>query len=72
MHTLYGSRGSGSAAIEVALERCGLPYRVVRAATWEPDSALDELGRVNPLRQIPTLVLRDSSVAPIFSRHWPG
>lgn len=61
-HTLYGSLGSGSAAIEIALRACALPYTVVRASTWEPDSALDELARVNPLRQIPTLVLPDGSV----------
>lgn len=61
-HTLYGARGSGSAAIEVALQWCGLPWRGVRAATWEPDSALDELARVNPLRQVPTLVLPDGGV----------
>lgn len=62
MWTLYGSRGSGSAAVELALRRCGLPYREVRASTWEPDSAQDELRRVNPLAQIPTLVLDDGSV----------
>jgi GST-like protein len=62
MHTLYGSQGSGSAAIEMALRACGLPYRVVRASTWEPDSALEELGRVNPLRQIPTLCLPGGQV----------
>lgn len=61
-HTLYGSRGSGSAAVEVALRCCGLPYQLVRASSWEADSALEELGRVNPLRQIPTLVLPDGSV----------
>lgn len=61
-YTLYGSRGSGSAAIEVALEACGLPYRTVRAATWETDSALEELRGVNPLQQVPTLVLPDDSV----------
>jgi GST-like protein len=61
-HTLYGSLGSGSAAIEIALRACGLPYAVVRASTWEPDSAVDALARVNPLRQIPTLVLPDGSV----------
>lgn len=60
--TLYGSRGSGSAAIEVALRRVGADYRLVRASTWEPDSALDELRSVNPLQQIPTLVLPDGSV----------
>lgn len=62
MYTLYGSRGSGSAAIEMALEVMGLPYRIVRAATWEPDSALDELHKVNPLGRIPTLVSPEGSV----------
>lgn len=62
MITLFGSQGAGSAAIEVALKRCDLPYRVVQAATWLPDSALEALGQVNPLRQIPTLVLDDGTV----------
>ncbi len=62
MHTLYGTRGSGSAAIEIALRACDLPYRVVRASSWEPDSAVEELARANPLRQIPTLVLPDGTV----------
>lgn len=62
MITLYGSRGSGSAAIEMALRRCNLDYRVVRASTWEADSARAELAAVNPLGQIPTLVLADGSV----------
>jgi len=60
-YTLYGSSGSGSAAIEAALTLCGVPFRLVGAATWEPASALDELGRANPLRQIPTLVLPGSA-----------
>lgn len=62
MHTLYGSRGSGSAIAEAALERCGIRYRSVRASQWEPDSALAELRQANPLGQIPTLVLPDGSV----------
>ncbi len=53
---LYGSDGSGSAAVELALRRAGQPYRVVRASTWEADSAQAELAQVNPLGQIPTLV----------------
>jgi GST-like protein len=62
MHTLYGARGSGSAAVEAALELCGARYHIVNAASWEPDSALAELERVNPLRQVPALVLPDGSV----------
>lgn len=59
--TLYGARGSGSAAIEAALVLCGAPYRVVTAATWEADSALEELRQANPMQQVPTLVLEDGS-----------
>lgn len=59
--TLYGARGSGSAAIEAALVLCGAPYRVVTAATWEADSALEELRKANPMQQVPTLVLEDGS-----------
>jgi GST-like protein len=62
MHILYGSQGSGSSIAEAALERCGVDFRVVRASQWEPDSAIDELRRVNPLGQIPTLVLPDGGV----------
>lgn len=60
--TLYGAQGSGSAAVEIALRWCGLEFDLVRAATWEADSALAELARVNPLGQVPTLVLPDGSV----------
>lgn len=62
MHLLYGSQGSGSAAIEAALHRCRLPFRLVRASSWEHDSAHADLLRVNPLGQIPTLVLPDGAV----------
>jgi len=61
-YTLYGSRGSGSAAIEAALEIAGQRYHLVRASSWESDSAQAELARVNPLGQIPTLVLPDGQV----------
>lgn len=62
MHTLFGIDGSGSAAIEMALQRCGVEWRRVDAASWEAGSALAELEAVNPLRQIPTLQLPDGSV----------
>ncbi|MDB5871787.1 MAG: Glutathione S-transferase-like protein [Ramlibacter sp.] len=62
MYTLYGTKGSGSAAVEMALVACGLPHRIVRASRWEPDSALEELRKVNPLLQIPTLVLPGGGV----------
>jgi GST-like protein len=62
MYKLYGSRGSGSAAVEMGLRACGIPYETVRASTWEADSAQAELARVNPLGQIPTLLLPDGTV----------
>ena len=60
-HTLYGYQGSGSAIVEAALELAGLPYRRVDAASWDAGSALADLRRVNPLVQIPTLVLPDGT-----------
>ena len=62
MYTLYGTRGSGSSIAEAGLQRCGLEYRIVRASQWEADSAYEELKKVNPLGQIPTLVLPDGTV----------
>ena len=59
---LYGSQGSGSAAIEMALQRCGVPFDVKRASTWEADSAQQDLHQANPLGQIPTLLFDDGSV----------
>jgi GST-like protein len=61
-YVLYGSRNSGSAAVEAALEMARNPYRIVTASTWEPKSARAELKRVNPLQQIPTLVCPDGTV----------
>jgi GST-like protein len=62
MYTLYGKKGSGSATTQTALEVIGAPYRLVETASWEPNDAFQELLRVNPLGQIPTLVLPDGSV----------
>ena len=62
MLTLYGAKNSGSAVVEAALVRAGWVYTSVEAASWNPGPGLDELRRVNPLGQIPTLVLADGTV----------
>ena len=62
MLVLYGTKGSGSAAAEAALDVAGPPYRQVDAASWKESAGLEELKRINPLAQIPTLVLDDGSV----------
>jgi len=61
-YTLFGSQGSGSAAVEAALLLAGCEHRLVQASSWEADAAQDELRRLNPLLQIPTLLLPDGSV----------
>ncbi len=61
MYKLYGKKGSGSASAQTALEIIGAPYRLVETASWEPNEAFAELQKVNPLGQIPTLVLPDGS-----------
>jgi GST-like protein len=61
-YVLYGSRNSGSAAVEAALEMAKAPYRIVDAATWKKTAAFEELKRINPLHQIPTLVCPDGTV----------
>jgi len=60
--TLYGTKGSGSAAIEAALAIAGIAHRQVDAASWQASAGLDELRRINPVAQIPTLVGDDGSV----------
>jgi GST-like protein len=62
MLTLFGTKGSGSAAVEAALVRAGIAYTGVDAASWNPGAGRDELLKVNPLGQIPTLVLADGTV----------
>ena len=62
MYTLYGKKGSGSASTQVALEVIRAPYRIVETASWDTNDAFVELLKVNPLGQIPTLVLDDGTV----------
>jgi len=62
MYTLYGKKGSGSASIQVALGIIDAPFRIVETASWDTNDAFVELLKINPLGQIPTLVLEDGSV----------
>src|SRR5438067_2116953 len=62
MLTLYGTKGSGSAAVEAALRLAGQPFDLVDAASWLPTPGLEKLKRVNLLVQVPTLVLEDGTV----------
>jgi GST-like protein len=48
--------------VHAALEIAGARYRLVEAASWEPNAAFDELRAINPIGQVPTLKLPDGSV----------
>jgi GST-like protein len=61
MYTLYGKQGSGSASVEAALAIIGAPCRIVETASWDRNAAFDDLLAINPIGQIPTLVLEDGS-----------
>ena len=61
MYTLYGKTGSGSACVEAALLIARQPFDIVETASWAQNDAYAALLAVNPLGQIPTLVLDDGT-----------
>jgi len=62
MFTLYGSKGCGSVAIEAGLRLAGVPFTYIEAEPWTPSPAVDALRKLNPLCQVPTLILPDGAV----------
>lgn len=62
MITVYGAEGSGSTPVEATLTLLGIPYRVVEAVTWVETAAQDRVAEVNPLRQVPAIVLPSGEI----------
>jgi GST-like protein len=62
MFTVYGAKGSGSVIVEAALTLCGLPYKVVEASSWGSQAERETAARVNPLGQVPVVVLPSGEV----------
>ncbi|MGA0602495.1 glutathione S-transferase family protein [Caulobacter sp. KR2-114] len=62
MFTLYSAAGSGGVAVEAALTILDLPYRVVEMGTWFDPEAAEAIAAVNPMRQVPALVLPDGTL----------
>ena len=62
MLTIFGAAGSGSVPIEAMLTLHGIPYEVIEAVTWEDEAARKRVEAVNPLRQVPALVLPSGEV----------
>jgi GST-like protein len=61
-YTLFGSKGCGSAVVEVALELAGVAFAFEPATPWEPGPAVEKLRAVNPMVAVPTLVLPGGAV----------
>ena len=61
-YTLLAHPGTGSAIVEAALELAGLPYAVEVVDPWTAGVSRDRLRALNPLLQVPTLLLPDGSV----------
>ncbi|HEX7758628.1 MAG TPA: glutathione S-transferase family protein [Caulobacteraceae bacterium] len=59
---VYGAAGSGSVPVEAALTILDLPYRVVEMGTWFDPAAAEAISKVNPMRQVPALVLPDGTL----------
>ncbi|HVF65709.1 MAG TPA: glutathione S-transferase family protein [Casimicrobiaceae bacterium] len=58
-YVLYGTQGSGAAAIEAALDLCGARWKLVGR---KGDARRPALKTLNPLNLVPTLELPDGSV----------
>lgn len=55
---LFSAAGSGGVAVEAALTLLGMPFDLVEAAAWGGDAeAQARVAEVNPMRQVPALVL---------------
>jgi GST-like protein len=61
-YVLHGAAGTGSTPVEAALTLIGQPYRLVEAGSWEETARGEAMARVNPMRQIPALVLPSGEV----------
>lgn len=62
MYTLYARKGAGSFVIEALLAELGEKYKVIEAAPRTDGSPHPGLLKLNPLGQVPTLVLPDRTV----------
>jgi GST-like protein len=61
-YELIGSRGCGSAIVEAALRLAGLDTHLTDLPYLKPGPGRDRLLRLNPLGQVPTLILPGGAV----------
>lgn len=66
-YRLFGRPGWGSAIVEVQLSALGVPFDYVEVPDlFTSDQGRRDLARLNPLPQVPTLVLADATAAQAF------
>jgi GST-like protein len=58
-YVVYGSPGSGSMPVEAALTLIGAHYQVIGETVLRDVACNPDVIKVNPLGQVPTLVLPD-------------
>jgi len=61
-YELLAAQGCGSAIVEAAFALAGAPVRVTEASPYEEGPGKERLRGLNPLLQVPTLVLPDGRV----------
>lgn len=62
MFKVFGAAASGSVPIEATLTLLGIQHEVIEAVTWEDEAARKRVEAVNPLRQVPALVLPSGEI----------
>lgn len=61
-YTLYGAPGSGATPVHAALTLIGAQIETVDMAPWEGESERERVAGINPMRQVPALVLPSGEV----------
>lgn len=61
-YTLYSHDGSGGFAVEAALVKAGAAYKVIAVDTAKGEQNRSDFVAINPMRQVPALVLPDGTV----------
>jgi GST-like protein len=62
MYIVHGAKGAGSVMVEAALTLLDLEYEVVEAALVGDRPGDEQLAAVNPMRQVPALILPSGEV----------
>jgi len=61
-YTLYGAPGSGATPIHAALTLIGAQVEAIDVAPWEGEAERERVAGINPMRQVPALVLPSGEV----------